>query len=104
MGRRSRGVSRQLHKGVHGVDRRWSLRALVTLRRVFFLLPAVLADERAVLVELAVSSLAVIHKAVVAVVFLDRPVGWGPAAFQGLVVLSVTDVKSRDKGEGRILQ
>lgn len=101
MGQRSRGVSRQLHKGVHGVDWRRSLRTLVAFCRVFFLLPAVLADERAILVELAVSSLAIIHQAVVTVVLLDRPIGWGPAAFQGLVILRVTDVKSRDKGVGK---
>lgn len=104
MGQRSRGISRQLHKGVHGVDWGRSLRTFVALRRVFFLLPTVLADERTVLIELAVSSLAVIYQAVVTVVLLDRAIGWGPAALQGLVILRVTDVKSRDKGEGRILQ
>lgn len=103
-GQRSGGASRKLHKGVHGVDWRRSLWTLVALRRVFFLLPAVLADEWAILVELAVSSLAVIHQAVVTVVLLDRTIGWGPAAFQGLVILRITDVKSRDKEEGRILQ
>ena len=55
----SRGPS--LDKRVHGVDGRRGLRALVAFVRVFLFLAAVLADEGAVLIELSVPALPVVH-------------------------------------------
>lgn len=84
----------QLHEGVqgvHGVDGGRGPGALLALGRVpACALPAILADERAVLVELPVSALAVVDQAVVAVVSLNGPVGRRAAPFQRLVVLVVT--------------
>lgn len=79
-----------LDKRVHGIDGRRGLRALVAFVRVFLFLAAVLADEGAVLVELSVPALPVVHQAVVALVAPHRPVGRSPAALQRLVVLRVT--------------
>lgn len=72
--------------------------------RVFLLLAAVLADERAVLVELSVPALPVVHQAVVALVTPHRPIGRRPAALQRLVVLCVTIKKGRKRLEGRLLR
>lgn len=68
--------------------------------RVFLFLAAVLADEGAVLVELPVPALPVVHQAVVALVTAHRPVGRRPAALQRLVVLCVTV----ERFNGRILR
>ncbi len=84
------GQSPSLDKRVHGVDGRRGLRALVAFVRVFFFLAAVLADEGAVLVELSVPALPVVHQAVVALVTAHCPVGRRPAPLQRLVVLGVT--------------
>lgn len=72
--------------------------------RVFLFLAAVLADEGAVLIELSVPALPVVHQAVVTFVAPHRAVGRCPAAFQWLVVFCVTIKKDR-KGlelEGRL--
>lgn len=79
-----------LDKRVHGIDGRRGLRALVAFVRVFLFLAAVLADEGAVLVELSVPALPVVHQAVVALVAPHRPVGRSTAALERLVVLCVT--------------
>lgn len=81
----------ELHEGVqgvHGVDGGRGPGALLALGRVpACALSAILADERAVLVELPVSALAVVDQTVVAVVSLNGPVGRRAAPFQRLVVL-----------------
>ena len=87
---RNQEVAPPLDKRVHGVDGRRCLWALVAFVRVFLFLAAVLADEGAVLVELSVPALPVVHQAVVALVTAHRPVGRRPAALQRLVVLCVT--------------
>lgn len=74
-----------LRQRVDGVDRRRGLRALIALRFVLVLLHRVLADERAVLIELAVAAFAVVHQAVVAL--LHVAVQRRLAALEGLVVL-----------------
>lgn len=69
--------------------------ALVALGRVpASALSAILADKRAVLVELPVPALAVVHQTIVAVVSLDGPVGRRAAPFWRLVVLVVTEGES----------
>lgn len=55
---------------VDGIHRRSGLGALVALCLVLVLLHCVLADERTVFVELPVSSLAVVHQAVVAFLYV----------------------------------
>lgn len=84
----------ELHEGVqgvHGVNGGRGPGALRALGRVpARALSAILADERAVLVELPVSALAVVDQTVVAVVSLNGPVGRRAAPFQRLVVLVVT--------------
>lgn len=92
-----------LDKRVHGVDGRRGLRALVAFVRVFLFLAAVLADEGAVLIELSIPALPVVHQAVVALVAPHRAVGRRPAALQRLVVLCVT-VKVRKRLDGRLLR
>ena len=78
-----------LRQGVDGVDGRGGLGALVALRLVLgVLLDGVLADEGAVLVELPVAALAVVHQAVVTL--LGRAVQRRLAALQRLVVLVAT--------------
>lgn len=47
-------------------DRRSSLRALVALRLIFVLFHCVLADERAILIELAIAAFAIVHQTVIA--------------------------------------
>lgn len=74
-----------LRQRVDGVDGRGGLRALVALRFVLVLLHRVLADERAVLVELAVAAFAVVHQTVVA--FFHVAVQRRLAALERLVVL-----------------
>lgn len=74
-----------LRQRVDGIDRRGGLRALIALRLVLVLLHRVLADERAVLVELAIATFAVIHQTVIT--FLHVAVQRRLAALQGLVVL-----------------
>lgn len=82
---------------VDGVDGRRSLGALVALRLVLVLLDGVLADEGAVLVELAVAALAVVHQAVVALLHVG--VQRRLAALQRLVVL-VAAARGRGEEEG----
>lgn len=84
------GEPLSLDERVHGVDGRRGLRALVAFVRVFFFLAAVLANEGAVLIELSVPALPVVHQAVVALVAAHCPVGRCPAPLQRLVVLCVT--------------
>lgn len=91
--RRSTTLLRQRVDGVHG---RGGLGALVPLRLVLVLLDRVLADEGAVLVELAVAALAVVHQAVVALLHVG--VQRGLAALQGLVVL-IAAAGGRGRGE-----
>ncbi|TNN88232.1 hypothetical protein EYF80_001448 [Liparis tanakae] len=74
-----------LRQRVDGVDGRGGLGALVALRFILVLLHRVLADERAILVELAISAFAVVHQTVVA--FLHIAVQRRLAALEGLVVL-----------------
>lgn len=90
-------ATRALRQGVDGVDRRGGLRALVALCLVLVLLHRVLADERAVLVELAVAAFAVVHQAVVA--FLHVALQRCLAALQRLVVF-VAAAKMCEKGKG----
>lgn len=78
---------------VDGIHRRGGLGALVALRLVLVLLHCVLADERAVFVELPVSSLAVVHQAVVA--FLYVAIQGSLAALQRLVVLVAAAMKQQ---------
>lgn len=92
-----------LDKRVHGVDRRWGLRALVAFVRVFLFLAAVLADEGAVFIELSVPALPVVHQAVVALVTAHCPIGRRPAALQRLVVLRVT-IEGRKKVGRKIIE
>lgn len=74
-----------LRQRVNGVDRGGGLRALVALRLVFVFLHRVLADEGAVLVELSIATLPVVHQTVVALlhVSIQRRL----AALKRLVVL-----------------
>lgn len=74
-----------LRQWVDGVDGRGGLGALVALRLIFVLFHRVLANERAVLVELAIAAFAVVHQTVVA--FLHVAVQRRLAALQRLVVL-----------------
>lgn len=79
---------------VNGIDRGGGLRALVALRLVFVFLHRVLADEWAVLVELSIATLPVVHQTVVALlhVSIQRRL----AALQRLVVL-ITAVEDKFK-------
>lgn len=74
-----------LRQRVDGVYRRGGLRALVALRFVLVLLHRVLANERAVLVELAIAAFAIVNETVIA--FLHVAVQRSLAALQRLVVL-----------------
>lgn len=93
----SSGCARKAPLGqrIDGVDRRRGLRALVALRLLLVLLDCVLADEGAVLVELALPALAVVHQAVVALLLLDGAVQGRLAALQGLVVLVTARERQR---------
>lgn len=57
---------------------------------VFLLLAAVLTNEGAILIKLAIPSLPVVHQAVVTLITAHRAIGRCPAALQRLVVLCVT--------------
>ena len=88
-----------LGQRIDGVDWRRGLRALVALRLLLVLLDRVLADEGAVLVELALPALAVVHQAVVALLLLDGAVQGRLAALQGLVVLVTARGETADQSQ-----
>lgn len=79
------GDAATLRQRVDGVDRRGGLRALVALRLVLVFLHRVLADEGAILVKLSITTLAVVHQAVVALLHVG--VQRCLAALKRLVVL-----------------
>ncbi len=88
-----------LRQRVDGVYGRGGLRALVALRFVLVLLHRVLANERAILVELAIAAFAVVHQTVIA--FLHVAVQRRLAALQRLVVL-VTAAKEDEQESQRL--
>lgn len=75
-----------LCQGINGIDGGRGLGALVALGLLFVLLDRVLADEGAVLVELALAPFSVVHQAVVALLLLYRPVQRGLAVGKRFVV------------------
>lgn len=79
------GEATALCQRVDGVDRGGGLRALVALRLVLVFLHCVLADEGAVLVELSVATLPIVHQTVVALLHIS--IQRRLAALQRLVVL-----------------